>query len=156
MAKEYNNVIEKHLLDIPIDNVKFHTLCQHNITLPYDLQVSIPGLHLSLGIFNRLWTLLEEACTSLDLRLAEENHGPSGTGGHTFNEYSIVLEQRSSLKVQLESQVSHAELLEQLATYLSLSVPDPEQSEPLKAVRNEAAIARIRADKMVYNLILLQ
>ena len=109
----------------------------------------IPGLHLSLGIFNRLWTLLEEACTELDLRLAEESHGLPGTGGSTFNQYSVLLEKMSSIKVQLESQTSHTRVLEQLAVYLSLSVPNPESSEPLKAIRREAGVARQKADQMV-------
>ena len=76
-----------------------------------NLQVCIPGLHLSLGIFNRLWTLLEEACTELDLRLAGESHGSPGIGGLTFSHYSVILEQMSSLKVQIESQTSHARVL---------------------------------------------
>ena len=115
----------------------------------YDLQVCIPGLHLSLGIFDRLWTLLEEACTELDLRLATERHGQPGSGGATFNQYSLLLEQLSTLKSQLESQTSHAELLEQLATYMSLNLPDPENSAPLIAIRREAAVACDRADHMV-------
>ena len=36
-----------------------------------EIQVSLPGLHISLGVFDRLWTLLEDACTELDLLLAE-------------------------------------------------------------------------------------
>ena len=47
------------------------------------LQVCIPGLHLSLGVFDCLWTLLEEACTELDLRLAIELGGLPGPGGVT-------------------------------------------------------------------------
>ena len=39
-----------------------------------------PGLHLSLGIFNRLWILLEEECTEVDLALAQES-APGGGGG---------------------------------------------------------------------------
>lgn len=114
-----------------------------------NLQVCIPGLHLSLGIFNRLWTLLEEACTELDLRLAEESCGFPGTGGSTFNQYSVLLEQMSSLKVQLKSQTSHAEVLEHLAVFMSLSLPNAETNELLKAVRREAGVAREKADQMV-------
>lgn len=116
----------------------------------------IPGLHLSLGIYDRLWTLLEEACTSLDLRLAEANHGLPSSGGSTFNQYSIVLEQRSSLKAQLQSQNSHAEMLQQLSTYLTLSLPNPEQNQPLQAIRKEAAIAQNRADQIVFIHIMLE
>ena len=34
----------------------------------------MPGLHLSLGIFNRLYDLLEDACEQLDLELAEKSN----------------------------------------------------------------------------------
>ena len=109
----------------------------------------VPGLHLSLGIFDRLWTLLEDACKELDLRLAEANHGKGGVGGDTFIQYSVTLQQKASLKSQLDSQKAHANLLEQLATFFSLSLPEPETSEPLRAVRSEAAVARSKAEQMV-------
>ena len=92
---------------------------------------------------------MEEACTELDLRLAGESHGSSGIGGSTFNQYSVLLEQMSSVKVQHESQSSHAGVLEQLAVFMSLSLPNPETSEPLKAIRREAGVARQKADDMV-------
>ena len=43
----------------------------------------------------------------------------------------------------------HATLLEQLTTYLALSLMDAETNEPLRAMRNEAAVARSRAQEMV-------
>ena len=113
------------------------------------LQVCILALHLSLslGIFNHLWTLLEEACTELDLRLATELRGIPGLSGVTFARYSIPLERLSQLKSRLVSQTCHAELLEQLATYMSLSLPDPENSESIKAVRRGAAVPHDRVDQ---------
>ena len=109
----------------------------------------VPGLHLSLGIFDHLWTLLEEACTELDLRLAEGNNGEGGIGSGTFIQYSVALKQRSSLKFQLDSQMAHVTVLEQLATFLTLSLADAEGSEPLRAVRREASVARSKAEEMV-------
>ena len=46
----------------------------------FEKKVCFPGLHLSLGIFNRLWILLEEECTEVDLALAQES-APGGGGG---------------------------------------------------------------------------
>ena len=110
----------------------------------------IPRLYLSLGLFNRLWTLLEEACTELGLRLASRRKPwfPV-TCGSTFNQYSVLLEKMSSIKLQLESKTSHTRVLEQLAVYISLSVPNPESSEPLKAIRREAGVARQKVDQIV-------
>ena len=99
--------------------------------------------------FDRLWTLLEDACTELDLRMAEVNHGEGGVGSGSFIEYSIALQQRSALKSHLESRMAHVTLLEQLATFLAVSSADPEGSEPLRAMRSEASIARCRAEQMV-------
>ena len=48
---------------------------------------------------------------------------------NTFKQYSVILEQMSSLKVQLESQTSHARVLEQVAVFMSLTLPDPDPSE---------------------------
>ena len=88
-------------------------------------------------------------CTELDLKLATDLHGLPGSGGVTFSQYLVLMEQLSLLKPWLQSQTSHAELLEKLTTYMSMSLPDPESSEPLKAVQREAAVAHDRADQMV-------
>ena len=48
-------------------------------------EFSCIGLHLSLGMFDRLWTLLEDACTELDLRMAKPDHSEGGVGSSTFN-----------------------------------------------------------------------
>ena len=45
--------------------------------------------------------------------------------------------------------MAHVTLQEQLATFLSLNLADPEDSEPLHGVRNEASSARSRAEQMV-------
>ena len=108
----------------------------------------IPGLHLSLGIFNRLWNLLEDACKQLDIKLAEANLG-SGTGGSTFQQYSTALQQHSSLKSQLQSRKEQVTMLEQLNTFLTLSLPDPESSALVHGVRSEATTARRIVDQMV-------
>ena len=55
-------------------------------------QVCIPGLHISLGIFNRLYSLLENACHELDLLQAEKDTGARDTrAGTSFGQYSAAL-----------------------------------------------------------------
>ncbi len=58
-----------------------------------------PGLHLSLGIFDRLYTLLEEACQELDLQLAERER-VADLGGDSIQEYAIELKRLSHLREQ--------------------------------------------------------
>ena len=43
-------------------------------------------------------------------------------------------------KSQLESQMAHVTVLEQLATFLTLSLANPDSSTPLRAVWSEASI----------------
>ena len=100
-----------------------------------------------LGSLINMWMLLEDACTELDVRMAEENHSEGGVGTNTFVQYSATLQQRSCLKAQLESQLAHVTVLEQLVTYLMLNLPNPESSEPLLSARREASLARSRAEK---------
>ena len=109
----------------------------------------IPGLQLSLGIFNRLRNLLEDACKQLDVKIAEANLGSGAGGGSTFQLYSAALQQHSSLKSQLESQEEQVAVLEQLSMFRTLSLPDPESSELVRVARSEAIIACRRADQMV-------
>ena len=48
-----------------------HTNCLRFHTKDSILQISIPGLHLSLGIFKRLFDLLEQDLDQLDMLIAE-------------------------------------------------------------------------------------
>ena len=85
----------------------------------------------------------------LDLQLAEMDGEENTTGGATFSHYSHLLTQRSQLSTRLGTQLCQATMLEQLATYMSLTLPNPEQSEPLKAVRKEGSVAHKIADEMI-------
>ena len=50
---------------------------------------------------------LEDACTELDLRIAEANHCEGEVGTNTFVQYLATLQQQSCVKAQLESQLAH-------------------------------------------------
>ena len=54
----------------------------------------------------------------------------------------------SSLRSQVASQEEQVAVLEQLSTFLTLSLPDPENNELVCAARSEAVTAR-RFDQMV-------
>eukprot|EP00731_Ephydatia_muelleri_P009823 Em0005g409a len=82
-------------------------------------QVCPPGLHITLGIFTKLFHLLEAACHQLDLELAlhtTDFTGPSSS----FSKYSQELQNLSFLQAELEkAQQSHEEL-QNMATYMAL------------------------------------
>jgi len=58
------------------------------------VKIMLTKTHLSLGIFNRLYTLLEEACQDFDLQLAIREDA-TGLGGASFQQYAAALKQLS-------------------------------------------------------------
>ena len=71
--------------------------------------------------------LLEDACNKLDLQLAELGVG-DGTGGASFSEYSDILNGQSQVVTRLATQTSQATMLERLATFMALNLPNPSQN----------------------------
>lgn len=81
----------------------------------------LPGLHISLGIFFRLYTLLEEACHQLDLTAADLNQGQ---GGASFATYSADIRAISKLRDDVQRSRHNVATLEQLCT-LCILTSDP-------------------------------
>ena len=71
-AKLHNNVIRPHLFNIPLSQVSKNIKINHEKTLytHFPLQVCIPSLHVSLGIFYRLFCLFESAVHEVDTLMA--------------------------------------------------------------------------------------
>lgn len=72
-----------------------------------------PGLHITLGIFLRLFVLLENDCHRLDL--AEHIEGSSS--GPSYEKYAAVLQQQTELKDEGHSLRDDLRLLEQMLTH---------------------------------------
>ena len=71
------------------------------------------------GIFQKLFTLFEEACHQLDLKLAmhwKENSISSSE----YEAYSSMLTNLSTAKSELECLVQEEEMIQQVATYYSI------------------------------------
>lgn len=100
------------------------------------LQVCIPGLHISLGIFDRLWDLLENACTELDLTLAKDREGMEG---NTYECYCQALREAERLKEKLKVEQQHSRVLSELITYLALHLPNPATDPSLRKAIKEAS-----------------
>ena len=124
-AKHHNNVIRKSLFEIPLEQVSkycnkgIHTLYIHIILA--SLQVSPPGLHISLGIFFRLFTLLEDECHKLDVIHSLSLQG--STAGFTFNRYTSALRRQTTLRDNIDRLSSQIHGLEQLLTLAVVSLP---------------------------------
>ncbi len=80
-------------------------------------KVYIPGLHLSLGIFNRLWKLLENSCQELDFKRSLEISSAShSVGGHCNDIHKL-----SSLRAEIEVQKKYGSVLSDMLTYCVLT-----------------------------------
>ncbi len=79
-------------------------MCKENVILLKHIvqitQVCPPGLHISLGIFYRLFLLLENKCHELDLRVREEDSVDEG--GTSYSDHVKELERENQLKLELE------------------------------------------------------
>ena len=107
-------------------------------------KVCIPGLHLSLGIFDRLWNLLEEACKEIDFQCAVE-----GSSGDTSVEGFRKL---CSLKMDIETLQKYHSVLTEMLTFRLLTGSNV--TELVESVNVEVAEAQDRILKMVNNYML--
>ncbi|KAL5502912.1 hypothetical protein EMCRGX_G009770 [Ephydatia muelleri] len=100
-VKHFYNCITEPIFNIPIE------------------QVCPPGLHITLGIFTKLYGLLEDECHALDLELAllssEEAHS-------SFDTYSQKLQMLCSLQSELKQAEEAYAVLQQMTTYVSLVI----------------------------------
>ena len=78
-------------------------------TIRISLQVCPPGLHITLGIFFRLFSLLEDECHELDL--AHMLHGAQA--GSSYEQYLVSLQKKRDTEEEvrhLKDEVQRLEL----------------------------------------------
>lgn len=116
-------------------------------------QMCIPGLHLSLGIYNRIWSLIKGACTELDLKLAEHLSGDSTPSGNTYDHFSTLLRKKELIQMEFDTQKSYAAVLDEMITYSTLTMANAQTDSYLRKLRKEAADTHSTLRKMVSGLI---
>jgi hypothetical protein len=84
-------------------------------------QVCPPGLHISLGVFFRLFTLLEDACHELDVSVAQRSI--PGSAGPSFVQYTDTLQQQSTLRDDIDTVNGQIACLEQIFTLTLVTLP---------------------------------
>lgn len=102
----------------------------------------IPGLHISLGIFYRLFSLLENAVHQLDLELAAKS---CSTGTSTsFAAYIQATQQLATLKEDRDRVQERATIVEQVTTLSAVNQSATFVTTPLliSAMLQEAAKLR--------------
>lgn len=98
---------------------------------------------MSLGIFNRLWSLLEDACIELDFL--------SGCSANDFTLHTSTFQKRSLRIMELDSQRNLENLLTEMLTYAILTIDD-EESEVIKDLKREVAAVQHTTDTMVITI----
>ena len=98
-------------------------------------QIAPNGLHITLGVFMRLFTLMEDECHKLDLEMAESTSmAPSTSDKPTFINFTALIAKERELldkKKNLEDQVKW---LDQTLSLLALT--SSSTTPPMRAVQN--------------------
>ena len=111
-------------------------------------KVCPPGLHISLGIFQRLFELLEAECHKLDLAYAE-NCQLLQTGPSSFEADTNSLQELTTLSATAERLNTQIAWLEQTRSYMALTTQDPESSGPFRILTEELAKVKRRQKEIV-------
>jgi len=96
------------------------------------------GLHISLGIFYRLFTLLETECHKLDLLLAAQIGSDEVTAGPSFEDHVALIHERQLLLERMEGLEANLQEFNSLTTWLSVNLPDAETNPHLANLFKEA------------------
>ena len=90
-AKFLKNCKGEPLFAIPLTHVNIHICYDWSLHFHFFLKVCLSGLHISMGIFYKLYSLLEEECHLLDLRLALQLSTNTGLTTASYEEYATAL-----------------------------------------------------------------
>ena len=115
------------------------------------MQVCLPALHISLGVFYRLYTLLEQASHELDLAMAREKSDSGRLGGGSFEHYSSLLQRLHKLQEERDAHEQAAQTLDQFSTRLALCIASEDSAiGQLNYVAEMTASYKRKAEKLTY------
>lgn len=106
-------------------------------------------MHITLGIFYRLWCLLEGSCHELDLELAKRTSA-SPTDRTSFKEYSALVKQLIPLSEKKIELVQLTSSLNSVLGDLAIQLPNAESHPLVQALKEESHSAAVKLDKVVY------
>ncbi|KAL5515002.1 hypothetical protein EMCRGX_G000108 [Ephydatia muelleri] len=104
----------------------YNCICEPIFHIPTE-QICPPGLHITMGIFTKLFELFEDFCHSLDLELAFYH---TEVDKSRYSLYSQELQRLHQYKVELQEAKQSESVLQQLATYMAVLIGE---SNPLTA-----------------------
>eukprot|EP00731_Ephydatia_muelleri_P005467 Em0002g1643a len=86
-----------------------------------ELMVCLPGLHISQGIFLKIFNLLENACHDLDVKMALIHSGHS-TLSPSYTNHVLNLQELNRAKAELDTVVQYLTMLVEHQTYLTVAI----------------------------------
>ena len=104
-----------------------------------------PGLHIKLGVFFRLFTLLEDDCHELDL--AHTLHGVQA--GPTYERYITALRKKRESEEEVNILRDHIQRLEQLVTLAAITLPNPAANTQYRNFCTVVATNKQRVQELV-------
>ena len=112
------------------------------------VQVCPPGLHITLGIFYRLWCLLEAGCHELDLELATRI-SPTPTDRDSFLRFSSLTKELAQLSQKRNDLRQLTTTLTSVLGDLAIQIANAETHPLVQALRTEARSAALKLDEVV-------
>ncbi len=114
-----------------------------------------PGLHITLGVFLRLFTLLEDECHKLDLQLASMTAPLSGDRV-AYVDFTVTIQMERTLLDERENLDQEIILLNQTLSLLSLMAVNPSTNPNISAVatciqENKARLGDIVSNSVANN-----
>ena len=105
----------------------------------------LPGLHITQGIFQKIFTLLEEACHELDIKLA--CHFSAQTQHGSYSAYVGTLRELLKTRADLDLAKQTVSSADQTVVYLSITL---DQTNPLlQGLLNHQAECRKEVETLV-------
>lgn len=84
------------------------------------MQVALPALHISLGIFERLFRLYEDACHELDIKLTTTATSVPVEANEAYRSYAAQVREIKRLNQRMEECLQDAERYEEVAMQLAI------------------------------------
>ena len=114
-----------------------------------NLQVCPPGLHITLGIFFRLFTLLENACHELDAKAVLQGLD----GGRTYTNYIKAWERKVDVEDGILKLKTDLNVMEQLLTVFIIAStvsPNPTVNTRLPELQSDISTKKRELNDLVF------
>ena len=146
-AKHFNNAIGSAFFKIPLTQASLKIIICTTF-LHGSPQVCPPALHITLGVFYRLFTLFERECHQLDLTAALHTSSAPGPSLESFRSYSKALQEVHRITDLIEEERSGLNGLQQLVSYLTISLTSPQAA--MQCLHQQLVTKRERIKQLVY------